>query len=77
MIEGYGLTESSGGICSTRPCDPVTGHVGGPLKCCKFRLRDIPEMNYFSTDKPYPRGELMLKGPSIFTGYYKRPDTTA
>ena len=28
--EGYGLTETSGGSCTTYPYDPESGHVGGP-----------------------------------------------
>lgn len=50
MIEGYGLTETSGGASFTMPNDPVTGHVGGPTESCKWRLMDIPEMSYLSTD---------------------------
>jgi long-chain acyl-CoA synthetase len=76
MIEGYGLSETSGATCATNTHDPVLGHVGGPLTSVKLRLRDIPEMQYFSTDTPYPRGELCMKGPPIFSGYYKRPDKT-
>jgi long-chain acyl-CoA synthetase len=57
-MEGYGLTETSGGSSITLPFDPVMGHVGGPLNCVKWRLQDVPEMSYFHTDKPYPRGEL-------------------
>jgi long-chain acyl-CoA synthetase len=41
-----------------------------------MRLKDIPEMSYFSTDEN-PRGEVCLKGPSIFPGYFKDPIKTA
>lgn len=58
ILEGYGLTETSAASSLCYHNDPKIGHVGGPLKCVKWRLADIPEMNYFSTDKPYPRGEL-------------------
>jgi long-chain acyl-CoA synthetase len=77
FLEGYGLTETSGGSSTTDANDHVTGHVGGPLGCVKWRFMDIPDMNYLSTDKPYPRGELCMKGPAVFDGYYKRPDKTA
>lgn len=50
MIEGYGLSEVSGGASTTYPNDSITGHVGGPLPCFKFRLKDLPEMNYLSSD---------------------------
>ena len=56
--------------------DPTTGHVGGPLNCVKFRTRDIPEMSYLSTDEN-PRGELCVKGPSVFKGYFKADDKNA
>jgi long-chain acyl-CoA synthetase len=77
VLEGYGLTETSGGAAVTAPNDPVVGHVGGPLGCVKWRLKDVPEMQYLSSDKPYPRGELCMKGATVTTGYYKRPDKTA
>jgi len=38
FLEGYGLTETSGGSSISLPNDPVVGHVGGPLPCVKWRL---------------------------------------
>ena len=77
ILEGYGLTESAAGSCITSEDDPMSGHVGGPTEYVKFRLKDLPEMDYRITDTPYPRGEVCMIGPSIFSGYYKRPDKTA
>ncbi len=42
-----------------------------------YKLVDVPELGYFLTDKPYPRGELLIKSETAFPGYYKRPDVTA
>lgn len=42
-----------------------------------YKLIDVPELGYFSTDKPYPRGELIVKTEQLMTGYFKRPDVTA
>jgi len=76
VVEGYGLTETSGGSSLSWPEDPISGHVGGPLPCVKWRLKDVPEMQYMTSDKPYPRGELQMKGSTIFKGYFKRQDKT-
>lgn len=69
IMEGYGMTETSAGSCTTYQGDPISGHVGGPVANVKIRLRDIPEMSYLSTDNP-PRGEVCFWGPSIMKGYF-------
>ena len=56
--EGYGQTETTGGTIMTRKNEVSTDHVGVPIPSVEIRLQDVPEMNYFSSDKPYPRGEL-------------------
>lgn len=80
--EGYGSTESTGASFSTSIYDPEVGHVGGIKPNMEFKLEDIPDMSYLSTDKdengnPTPRGEICIRGHSIFKGYYKLPEKTA
>ena len=77
VIQGYGMTEASCVIGSTRAGDFTRGHVGGPLSCCEVKLVDVPDMNYHSTDQPLPRGEIWVRGPQVFKGYFKEPQLTA
>ncbi|KAJ3301314.1 Long chain acyl-CoA synthetase 7 peroxisomal [Kappamyces sp. JEL0829] len=76
VAEGYGATETSGGISMTNYQDKESGHVGPPLPNVIIKLRDLPTMNYQHTDLPYPRGEICIKGGCIFKGYYKDPEKT-
>ena len=74
--EGYGQTE--GLILTVTDNDDAygSGTVGGPSPNCKFRLKDLPEMNYLSTDLPNPRGELQYWGNTMFKGYYRNEERT-
>lgn len=72
--QGYGMTETFAGICLSEPFekDPGTcGAIGFSVEC---RLKSVPEMGYNSSDL---KGELQLRGPQIFSRYFKRPDETA
>jgi long-chain acyl-CoA synthetase len=69
VVEGYGLSEV-GIVTVSGFDDPSLGHVGPPLACVEIKLEDIPDMNYFHSDEPYPRGEICIRGPTVFEGYY-------
>uniref|UniRef100_A0A3Q4G755 long-chain-fatty-acid--CoA ligase n=1 Tax=Neolamprologus brichardi TaxID=32507 RepID=A0A3Q4G755_NEOBR len=70
--QGYGLTETCGAGTISELWDYSTGRVGGPLVCCEIKLKDWVEGGYRSTDKPYPRGEILIGGPNVTMGYYKK-----
>ena len=63
LIEGYGLTESTGVIAVNRAESPRVGTVGEPLPGIEVALADD--------------GEILTRGPHVFKGYYKDPALTA
>ncbi|NXV90407.1 ACSL3 ligase, partial [Calonectris borealis] len=69
--QGYGLTESAGAGTITEVWDYTTGRVGAPLVCCEIKLMNWEEGGYYNTDKPYPRGEILIGGQNVTVGYYK------
>ncbi len=70
LMIGYSSTEIAGGMIV------ADEHVLRP-PVIDYKLLDVPELGYFNTDKPYPRGELAVKSSRFMAGYYKRPDLTA
>lgn len=77
VIQGYGMTETSAAAAIMATTDITTGHNGAPLPCNEIKLVDVAEMEYLHTDTPCPRGEVWIRGPNIFQGYYKNPTATA
>ena len=73
LVEGYGLTESSG-VVATNPYDGLVkpGTIGQPLPATRIRLldRDDPTKDASAGET----GELAVKGPQIMQGYWNRPD---
>ena len=80
MLQGYGLTETSAGLCLTLPGDWKGGHVGPPLPNFEIKLEDVSEMSYFANPDPksgkLSQGEVCVRGAGLFHGYYKLPDKT-
>jgi long-chain acyl-CoA synthetase len=76
VIEGYGLTESSGVVS----CNPYSGlnklgSIGQPIPGTDVKLLDKEDPT-----KPAPEGEpgeLVFSGPQVMCGYWNRPDADA
>ncbi|XP_047499753.1 fatty acid CoA ligase Acsl3-like [Penaeus chinensis] len=72
----YGCTETGACITGTLPCDLRTGMCGGPCHGVLVKLVDWDEGEYRITDKPYPRGEVLVSGPNVAKSYFLRPEET-
>jgi long-chain acyl-CoA synthetase len=62
IFEGYGLTETAAPAASNVPNDNKPGTVGKPLPGVQIRIADD--------------GEIMIKGKTVFAGYYKNEEAT-
>jgi long-chain acyl-CoA synthetase len=63
LREGYGQTESTGIIAIQRPDRPRRGYVGEPIPDLAVKIAED--------------GEVLVKGPNVFKGYFKDPELTA
>jgi long-chain acyl-CoA synthetase len=76
LIEGYGLTESSG-VVSTNPYDGPNkpGTIGQPLPATDIVLVDKEDPS--RPPPPGQPGEITISGPQVMKGYWNRPDADA
>ena len=73
LVEGYGLTESSG-VVSANPYEALNkpGTIGQPIPGTMVKLVDKEDPN--RSPPPGEPGELVFAGPQVMLGYWKRPD---
>ncbi len=68
ILQGYGLTETSGAATATYEDDNRVGSVGKPMHGAEIKIAD-PDTEGV--------GEVLIKGPMVFSGYYQNPTATA
>lgn len=74
FVEAYGSTETCGGILFNSGLEINPGSVGSVSPTTEFRLQDVEEMGYvFGKNRT---GELLVRGPQIFKGYFNDLENT-
>lgn len=80
LIEGYGMTECAP-VALGNPCAPTRrpGTLGVPFPNTDLRIVDIddPTVVVEADGDGVRRGELLVRGPQVFLGYWNRPEETA
>ena len=77
FIQGYGLTETYAIALSQMADDYSTGNCGGVAPSMEACLQSAPDVDYLVTSLPNPRGELLLRGNTLFREYYRNETETA
>lgn len=76
LMEGYGLSETAGGVCFTPPGSLYKdGSIGTPFSGTTVEIRD--PANPHRIMAAGERGEICVRGPQVMRGYWKRPEETA
>ena len=71
--DGYGLTEASPVVTTSAvAAQPSPGSVGPPLPGVDVRLADADGHDVLAGDP----GEILVRGPNVFAGYWRDPDAT-
>jgi long-chain acyl-CoA synthetase len=72
ILEGYGMTETTAVSHSTPFDRPKSGSFGVPLPGVNAAIIDVDGTEFMPVDEV---GELILNGPNIMQGYWKRPES--
>ena len=70
VLQGYGLTETCGGGTIADHQEIDVGRAGYPIVSAEIRLIDWEEGQYRTTDKPNPRGEILIGGKIVADSYF-------
>jgi long-chain acyl-CoA synthetase len=73
LTEGYGLTEASPAVTSGLGHDAPDGSIGVPLPGVQVRLVDTEGQDALVGDP----GEIWVRGPNVFAGYWQDPEASA
>ena len=73
-VEGYGLTETAAPSHSNPPDRPKQQCLGVPFISCDARVIDPDTLQELPQGG---QGEIIVHGPMVFAGYWKRPEATA
>lgn len=76
FAQGWGMTETCAVGTLQMNGDFSLGNVGPPMAATEVCLESVPDYEYSVDDKPNPRGEVLIRGPSMFREYYKNADET-
>jgi fatty-acyl-CoA synthase len=72
-VEGYGLTETAAPSHSNPPDAPKQQCLGIPFMGCDARIVDPETLQELPVGE---QGEIIIHGPMVFDGYWKRPEAT-
>jgi fatty-acyl-CoA synthase len=72
-VEGYGLTETAAPSHTNPPDAPKQQCLGVPFMGCDSRIVDPETLHEVP---PGEQGEIIIHGPMVFNGYWKRPEAT-